>query len=383
MKKKTPEELLLELTEREIDVLLLVCQHKNYQEIAKVFVLTQGTIRTHMFNIYAKLELDHLDRDEKVLKIHNIYCPLLQKQSEQQQAEPEIEMIDEAPDPDSASPDEEKVAREAPEPEPISQEEEEVSEEIPDPDSASPYEEQVAEVTPDPEPISQEEEEVTEETTNPDPISPEDEKMIDEDEKALVTYRSERKTGGRKKMKTEKERERTRFIITLILGALIVMGVWYVWQNFFMDVPIVQSIVPKSISNAGAYEVGEWHKEDDLWIRLRDYELTNYDYDRMVLYMEIWNKSDQEIYFSWDTETNLELKDNRGTRYDLTNRYIPGSDNESLLPEERSDLLPGLAKGTAEYFVSPMFENGVTELLFSVDYLSRFEKATWRIPVNK
>ena len=146
---------------------------------------------------------------------------------------------------------------------------------------------------------------------------------------------------------------------------------------------IIKSILPKSDKYANAYEVGEWHKEDDMWIRLREYELTNYDYDLINVHVEIWNKSDKEIHFSWDTETNLELKDNIGTRYKLTNRYIPGSDNETLLPQERSDLIPGLSKATAEYFVSPMFENGVTELLFSVNYLSRFEKVTWRIPINK
>ena len=210
----------------------------------------------------------------------------------------------------------------------------------------------------------------------------------------------------------------------------MVIGAWYSWENYLKDMPIVQSIVqlinpdaviessssapsssssssssssnsnssnssssesesiiekilPNTNKNANVYEIGEWHKEDHMWIRLRDYELTDYDYDRMLVYLEIWNKSDNEVHFSWDTETNLVLKDNIGSRYDLTNRYIPGSDNETLKPQERSDLKPGLSKATAEYFVSPMFENGVTELLFSVDYLSRFEKVTWRIPVNK
>ncbi len=88
----------------------------------------------------------------------------------------------------------------------------------------------------------------------------------------------------------------------------------------------------------------------------------SYDYDRISLYVEIWNKSDKEIHFSWATETHLGLKDNIGTSYKLTNRYIPGSDNETILPQERSDLNPGLAKATAEYLASPMFENGVTEL---------------------
>ena len=366
MKKMTPEDLLLTLTEREKDVLQLVCQHKRYQEIAETFFISKGTVRTHMFNIYASLELKHLGRDERVLKIHNIYCPLIQKQSNEQKEEPEIEIID---------------------------------------------------VSPEAEPKSQEGKEIIVIYPEPDPISPEEEEIIDGDEMALITYTPESKNGGEKKMKPKKKRGCIRFIFTLILGALLLIGAWYTWENYLKDMPIVQSIVqlinpdaviessssspssssssnssssdsesiiekilPKTDENVNAYEIGEWHKEDDMWIRLRDYKLTDYDYDRMLLYLEIWNKSDNEIHFSWDTETNLVLKDNIGTRYDLTNRY---SDNETLLPQERSDLTPGLAKATAEYFVSPMFENGVTELLFSVDYLSRFEKVTWRIPVNK
>ena len=210
-------------------------------------------------------------------------------------------------------------------------------------------------------------------------------------------------------MCTKKKRSCVKYIFVLVLGVLLTLGAWQGWQ-YIKEIPIVTSIIElidpgvstetqsefssiaepiiSSIksslgSSEDVYEIGEWHKEDDMWIRLRDYELTNYDYDRMVLYLEIWNKSDKEIHFSWNTETHLELIDNIGTRYKLTNRYIPGSDNETLLPQERSDLIPGLSKATAEYFVSPMFDNGVTELLFSVDYLSRFEKVTWRIPVNK
>ena len=176
-------------------------------------------------------------------------------------------------------------------------------------------------------------------------------------------------------MGTGKGRRALRLVLVLIVVALLAFGGWQGLKWF--------SKTPIGLSSASAYEVGEWHKEDDMWVRLREYELDNYPNDEIVLYVEIWNKSNQEIRFAWTTETNLELKDNLGTRYKLTNRYIPGSDNETLLPQERSDLIPGLSKATAEYFVSPMFEEGVTELLFSVDYLSRIDKATWRIPVNK
>jgi NarL family two-component system response regulator LiaR len=45
------------LTEREMDVLRLVAQGLSNQEIAEALVLGQGTIRTHVSNILAKLHL--------------------------------------------------------------------------------------------------------------------------------------------------------------------------------------------------------------------------------------------------------------------------------------------------------------------------------------
>ena len=306
MAEKSPKERLATLTEREREVLQLVCKHYGYQEIADEFVLSVNTIKKHMFNVFNKLELhDHKDT-ERVLALHNIYCPLFSEEEKSEDVVEKIEIIDPIPEPESLTPDEEEI--------------------------------------------------------------------IDSDEEEIITITPKPKNGGQEKMNPRKRRGGLKLVLVLIVVALLAFGGWQGWRWFSKN-PI--------FSSGSAYEVGEWHKEDDMWIRLRDYELTSYDYDRMVLYLEIWNKSDQEIHFSWNTETNLELKDNIGTRYELTNRYIPGSDNETLLPQERSDLNPGLAKATAEYLVSPMFENGVTELLFSVDYLSRFEKVTWRIPVNK
>ena len=355
-----PEDLLQTLSAREKEVLALICQHKEYQEIADEFVISKNTVKSHMSRIYRKLGLTYLKRDERIIAIHTIYCPLINKKIKPKKRKQKIEIID---------------------------------------------------ITPEPE-----------------PLSPEEEEIIDGDEMALIAYTPETiNIGKEKKMNGTKKKKHgcAKFILTLILGALIVVGAWYTWNNYVKDIPIVQSIVqlinpdaaiesipsapsnsdssdssssksnssdsesiiekilPKTDENANAYEIGEWHKEDDMWIRLRDYKLTSYDYDMIYLYLEIWNKSDDEIHFSWSPKSNLELKDNIGTRYKLSNSYEQSSDNETLLPQERSDLIPGIRKATAQYFSSPMFESGVTELFFSVDYLSRFEKVTWRIPVNK
>ena len=355
MTKQTGKELLSKLSEREIDVLKLYCQHKSQRKIASELYISKNTVKTHIANICEKLEITTSNPGERKLIFFNTFCPLL---STDKTKKPIKEKAPEFKEPEAEYEVEEKTAE---------TQEEKKEKPFTDPEMK-------------------------------DQISNND--------------------GGNEKMAPKKKRGCARFIITMILGALIVIGAWYSWENFFKDMPIVQSIVqlinpdaviesspstpssssnssssdsesiiekilPETVENADAYEIGEWHKEDDMWIRLRDYELTSYDYDMIYIYLEIWNKSDNEIHFSWSTESNLVLKDNLGTSYDLTNSYKPGSDNETLLPQERSDLIPGIKKATAQYFASPMFENGVTELFFSVEYLSRFEKVTWRIPVNK
>ena len=359
MKKMTPEDLLLTLTEREKDVLRLVCQHKRYQEIAEAFFISEGTVRTHMFNIYASLELKHLDRDERVLNIHNIYCPLIQKQSNEQKEEPEIEIID---------------------------------------------------VTPEPE-----------------PISPEEEEIIDGDEMALVAYKQEPNTGGNKKMGTKKKRGCAKFVMTLILGALMVIGAWYTWNNYIKDIPIVQSIVqlinpdaviessssapsssssssssssdssssnssssnssssdsesiiekilPKPDPYANAIEIGDWVKQDDVWVRLSEYEVTGV---RVALYFEVWNKTGHEYFFSWKDEDIFSMVDNKNNKYDVLGSYLR---KENLDIDERIGII-GQNIGTVGFRNDPLYNSGVTDLYVEVEYLATVDEAVFHIDLN-
>jgi hypothetical protein len=354
MKKMTPEDLLLTLTEREKDVLRLVCQHKRYQEIAEVFFISEGTVRTHMFNIYASLELKDLDRDERVLKIHNIYCPLIQKQSNEQKEEPEIEIID---------------------------------------------------VTPEPE-----------------PISPEEEQVINGDEMALVAYKQEPITGGNKKMGTKKKRGCARFIITLILGALMVIGAWYSWENYLKDLPIVQSIVqlinpdavidsspsapssssssssspsnsnssnssssdsesiiekilPKPDPYADAYDMGDWAKKDDVWVRLFDYEVAR---NLIRLDFEVWNKSGKDIFFSWEAEKNFSMTDNQNNRYEI---FTDNPREVQVESDERLEIT-GYGYETVAFKDDSLYKTGVTDLYLKMEYFSTIDEAIFHIAVG-
>lgn len=344
MKQMSPEDLFLTLTDREKDVLQLVCQHKSYQEIADALFIGKSTVKTHMHNIYVKLELDHLDRDKRVLKIHNIYCPQFQQKKTTKKEEPEVEIID---------------------------------------------------VTPD-----------------PDPISPDEEEVIDGDEMALVAYKQEPITGGRKEMGTRKKRGCSRYIITLILGALIVIGAWYSWENFLKDMPIVQSIVqlinpdavienspsapsssssssssssdsetifekilPQTDPNAGAIDQGDWAKQDDVWVRLFDYEVSR---GLIRLDFEVWNKSSKDIFFSWEAEKNFSMTDNKNNRYEI---FTDNPREVQVASGERLEIT-GYGYETVSFEDDPLYTSGVTDLYVKMEYFSTINQAIFHISIS-
>ena len=46
------------LTEREIDIVRLVARGLRNKEIARELLITEGTVKIHLHNIYEKLQLD-------------------------------------------------------------------------------------------------------------------------------------------------------------------------------------------------------------------------------------------------------------------------------------------------------------------------------------
>jgi DNA-binding NarL/FixJ family response regulator len=55
-----------ELTEREGEILLLIAQHRTNQEIAQDLRISPKTVRNHVSNIFAKLQV--ADRAEAILR---------------------------------------------------------------------------------------------------------------------------------------------------------------------------------------------------------------------------------------------------------------------------------------------------------------------------
>ena len=61
-----PPEAFPELTEREREILALVAQHQTNPEIARRLHLSQKTVRNHVSNIFAKLQV--ADRAQAIIR---------------------------------------------------------------------------------------------------------------------------------------------------------------------------------------------------------------------------------------------------------------------------------------------------------------------------
>ena len=357
MREKSSKDRFLTLTDREKEVLQLVCQHKSYQEIADQLFIAKTTVKKHMFNIYNELGLHDLKKNERILAIHNVYCPMFSEADE---------YVDET--------------------------------------------EEIIDISPEPEPISPEGKEIIVIFPEPEPISPEEEEFIDGDEMALITYTPKPKYGGEEKMKPKKKRGCLKFVFVLILGVLLTIGAWQAWQ-YIKDIPIVTSIIElidpgvttetnseassetkseissiaepiiSSIQSAlgssdDTYDIGEWHKEGDIWIKLADYEVTN---GLIRLNFEIWNKTDQDIYFSWSPEQNFSMVDNKNNRYDV----FTASTREVTVGKDERLMFTGHGYSTVQFNDDPLYGSGVTDLYVTMEYLSRIDKAVFHISIGK
>ena len=64
------------LTPRQQEVLKLFCEGISYKEIGETLFIAENTIKTHMGNIYEKLDLLDLSPKERAMTIFDIYCPV-------------------------------------------------------------------------------------------------------------------------------------------------------------------------------------------------------------------------------------------------------------------------------------------------------------------
>src|SRR3990172_3413013 len=131
------------------------------------------------------------------------------------------------------------------------------------------------------------------------------------------------------------------------------------------------------------YNLEEWHKEGDLWIRLTAYDLENNGW--IYFLMEVWNQTSDQIHFSWISAQNYSLRDNLGNVYSEARTDI-------MYDQFSITLEPGdfekVARSGVGYTVwydgeDTILSRDVTELYFTITDLSRFDRATWVIYLAK
>ena len=72
MNHEDPLEQLLKLTERQREVLGLVCDSLSYKAIGEKLFITEGAVKAHMANVYITLGLEHLRREQRRQKLFEV-----------------------------------------------------------------------------------------------------------------------------------------------------------------------------------------------------------------------------------------------------------------------------------------------------------------------
>lgn len=355
------------LTDRQKEVLQLVCKGTPYKKIAEKLFIAENTVKTHVGHIYKILELTHLEPSQRIAIIHETYCPLLQKGSA---------ALDVAGD-----------------------------------------------------------------EVEPEPVSPEVEKIVDEDEYALVHLGSPEIIEGEVVELPSRQGSGCLWgLIGVLLGAGLLAAYLFLFGGNIpgiqtqdspppqveepivmpsetpavpiatdtavvvvvtatsvpasetplpSDTPVpptptatlVPSETPVQDTQPGSVlEVGEWWKEEGVWLRMREYEIT--DSGGVWIILEFWNKTPGLVTFAWNTSGNLSLRDNTGHNYPLTTQFTNGQNTEAV---DAGELIPveNSAYGfTAIFADKALFNAGVNELVMTVIDFSRIDKAQFRIPLN-
>ena len=334
MPKPNPYKKLASLSPRQKEVLQLLCQGKQYKEIAEALFIAKSTVKAHMAGVYEKLGLIELKRDERVFQIKSIYCPILQEEEE----EPEI--ID------------------------------------------APYEDIVVE-------------------SEPVEITPKMDEMVSSDEKAIIKFEGEkipmsiRPNEGKGKRSGVKRFFRTVFVLIIIV--MVGFGGLYIWQNFFCESEVIPQsvsqpdsipqdksepeVIPQGIFQKEYHDVGEWVKEGDVWLRIKDYDIDNMGIIEVDI--EIWNKSPNDLLFSYNPGINFRMTDNTGHTYDLWGPCeISAMDNEKIDAQDVEKINFNATLSTVTYSDEAVFNADVTDLYLTMDGFSVFKSVKFLIPIR-
>lgn len=358
MPKENPYQKLALLSPRQKEVLILLCQGKKYKEIAETLFIEESTVKAHMAGIYEKLGLIEMKRDDRIFQIKAIYCPMLQEGEKPETfQEPHEDIVDKS--------EPEEIDAES-EPEGIDDESE--PEEI---DDKSEPEDIVNESEP----------EGMDDDSEPEELTPEMDEMISSDEKAIIKFEGEKISMPNnyhiEKKKKSGIRNFLRKLLVLIILVMILGAGLFIWQNFFGG----PEVIPSGIIQKEYYDVGEWVKQGDVWLRIKDYDIDNMGV--IPIYFEIWNKSPNRLLFSWNPGANFTMTDNTGHIYNLWGPcQISALDNEVIDSQKLVGIRWKATSATVTYSDNAIFNSEVKNLYLTLDDFSVFNNVKFVIPIR-
>lgn len=129
------------------------------------------------------------------------------------------------------------------------------------------------------------------------------------------------------------------------------------------------------------YELGEWHKEGDVWYRLNSYVIDDDSPETISFVVEVWNQTNQDIRFNWNPDRNTWLTDNLGNRYHAF--FMNSEKNETVTAQSRRFILLGVNDYTSRFDADFIFNANVYEIYYTLYDFSRLELVSWRISISK
>jgi hypothetical protein len=361
-----PIKLLKKLTKRELEVLKLYIQALEYKEIGELLNIEENTVKTHVNNIYTKLNLKHMTPKSRPIAIREDFAPLIARLEDDELAEEEeIEVLE--------------------------------------------------------------------------PPTAADERMFDDDRQAIRALQVVEPIS----IEADQPPRRSRLggCLRLVLALALVAGVGaaaaFGWQTVsgFSDlyaqfVGDSSSPTPSQVSNptnasaqsaaadpisstpsptltktptatrtqtptptktntprptptldfGEVYEIGEWHREGDVWYRLFNYSIDDDTTPTIEFAIQVRNDSNQDVRFGWAPYENTWITDNTGRRYDA---FYKNSEQNSVVPAHSTELvLLGSGDYTSIFDADFVYDSNITEIYYTLDGFSRIDRATWVIYID-
>jgi len=374
------------LTDRQREILQLVCEGKTYKEIAGILHIEVSTVKAHMGNVYQKLNMEHMPTAQRRKFLFEVICAVLAsgffKVQEEGSDEPDdvpysvVQMVEE----------DEMAIILAP---------------------AAPL------VAP-PEPI-----EVRPRTVRairlrwmvfgmilgailvsgffyafgdlvfpqPEIVMPEPEIMVTVIEKIVeVPVEMTVEVPHEVTVEVPVEVEKT-VIVTAEPGPTAppqIVEVIVTATPLPTAIPTPTVAEPANTSRGTILEVGEWWKHEGVWLKVSEAKFGSSSH--IVIKIELWNKTGNDLIFEWSPTGNFALTDNTDHRYEFEwySKSQSGVNN-TVIPAGDLVQLHHVNYGSpaVTFDDSHFFDASVTDLYFIISDMSRVPFAQWHISVPK